>query len=141
MGWNYYDTKTLPRVYDIVWCLFPVGEDGRTGPKLRPGLVRLTQRNADGTKGAVVVSYGTTQLRLGYRNHDFVIQNAAEIARLGLTAATRFDLGRMARLLWAGEFFCAPPHANQICTGSLSEEQIARLRRKLAQRSALGIDN
>ncbi|MBO4221920.1 hypothetical protein [Bradyrhizobium neotropicale] len=35
---------------------------------------------------------------------------------------------------WSAEFFAAPPHASDIVTGSLNEEQIERFRLKLRRR-------
>jgi hypothetical protein len=135
MGWNFFDISTLPRKYDIVWVLFPVDQESLPGPKLRPALVRATLKSASGERGGVVISYGTTKLKLGVRDKiDLVIQNAGQLGRLGLPAATRFDLDLMSRVPWAEEFFCTPPHSNDICTGHLDDEQIERLLKKLRRR-------
>lgn len=135
MGWNFFDISTLPRKYDIVWVMFPVGEDGLPGPKLRPALVRATMQDKPGTRGGVVISYGTTKLKLGIRDKlDLVIQNAGQLSRLGLPAATRFDLDLISRVPWAEEFFCPPQHSNDICTGRLDDEQIERFLKKLRRR-------
>lgn len=138
MELHYLDPATLPRRYDIAWCRFPRDDKGRPGNKLRPTLVRVAKRDTESHRSAVVVSYGTKNLKLGHRDRvDLIVQNAEQIARLGLTMATRFDLDLMNLLPWTEEFFAPPPHAEEIVTGSLNEEQIARFRAKLRRREQL----
>jgi hypothetical protein len=135
MGLHYYDPSTLPRRHNIAWCRFPLDGSHEPGQKLRPTLVRATRCDTLSSRTAVVVSYGTSRLRQGQRgNIDLIIQYAAEVARLGLTMPTRFDLDRMQILPWAEEFFVPPPHHKEIVTGSLNGEQIARLAAKLRYR-------
>jgi hypothetical protein len=138
MELHYLDPATLPRRHDIAWCRFPLDDSGQPGKKLRPTLVRATQRDTESSRSAVVVSYGTKRLKLGQRDKlDLVIQNAEQLGRLGLTMATRFDLDLLQRIPWTEEFFAAPPHAHQIVTGSLNEDQIERFRKKLRRREQL----
>jgi hypothetical protein len=109
-----------------------------TRPKVRPALVRAVKKDPTTERGAVKVYYGTSQLKLNTRGHiDLVIQNNAELRRLDLPMATRFDLDRYNWLPWCSEFFCEPPHCNRILAGSLSEEQAARLRAKLKRRGEI----
>lgn len=143
MELHYFDISTLPKRYEIAWCRFPMDDSGRPGRKLRPTLVRATRRDTESTRSAVVVSYGTRNLKLGQRDElDLIIQNAAQLERLGLPMATRFDLDLMNILPWCSEFFASPPHAAAIVTGQLNDDQIERFKRKLrireerAQRAA-----
>jgi hypothetical protein len=140
MELHYLEPSTLPRRYEIAWCRFPLEANGHPGSKLRPVLVRATKCDMASNRTAIVASYGTTNLKIGRRDRiDLVIQNAAQLDRLGLPHATRFDLDVMQLLPWAHEFFAPPPHAETIVTGILDEEQInrflAKLRRREAERS------
>ncbi|MDH2402409.1 hypothetical protein QCM77_20940 [Bradyrhizobium sp. SSUT18] len=138
MELQYYNPSTLPARYAIAWCRFPLDQSGRPGKKLRPTLVRAISRDTESKRSALVVSYGTKKLKLGYRDKvDLVIQNAAQIERLGLTMATRFDLDLLLRVPWAVEFFAPPPHAEDIVTGSLNDEQIERFKKKLRHREEM----
>jgi hypothetical protein len=138
MGLHYYDIATLPRRYDIAWCRFPLDASGHPGNKLRPTLVRAAKRDTESKRSALVVSYGTRNLKLGYRDKiDLVIQNAEQLARLGLPMATRFDLDLLQLVPWAEEFFAPPPHSEAIVTGRLNQEQIDRFLRKLRRREEI----
>lgn len=138
MGLQYFDKSTLPRRYDIAWCRFPVDATGKPGNKLRPVLVRATKVDTESNRSALVVSYGTTKLKLGVRDKiDLVIQNSEQITNLGLTSATRFDLDHMNIIPWSAEFFAAPPHSTDIVTGALTDDQIERFRKKLRRREAI----
>ena len=138
MELHYYDPATLPRRYSIAWCRFPLDKSGKPGKKLRPTLVRAVARDTESRRSAVIVSYGTKKLNLGYRDKiDLIIQNAEQLHRLGLTMATRFDLDLLQRVPWAEEFFAAPPHGTDIVTGVLNEEQLERFRKKLRRREEI----
>jgi hypothetical protein len=138
MELHYLDSATLPRRYDIAWCRFPLDDSGKPGKKLRPTLVRATQHDTQSSRSAVVISYGTKKLKLGHRDKiDLVIQNAEQLSRLGLTMATRFDLDLLQWVPWTKEFFAAPPHANEIVTGCLNDEQIERFKKKLRRREEI----
>jgi hypothetical protein len=138
MGLHYFDISTLPRRYDIAWCRFPLDGKDEPGIKLRPVLVRATKRDTESGRSAVVVSYGTSNLKLGHRDRvDLVIQNATQLARLNLPMATRFDLDIMSIAPWCSEFFAIPQHADSIVTGTLDDEQIARFKTKLKRRETL----
>ena len=138
MGLHYFDISTLPRRYDIAWCRFPLDGKDEPGIKLRPVLVRATKRDTQSGRSAVVVSYGTSNLKLGRRDRvDLVIQNATQLNRLHLPMATRFDLDIMSIAPWCSEFFAVPPHAFSIVTGSLDDEQVARFKSKLRRREAV----
>jgi hypothetical protein len=138
MGLHYFDISTLPRRYDIVWCRFPLDGNDEPGLKLRPVLVRAAKRDTQSGRSAVVVSYGTSNLKLGQRDRiDLVIQNATQLNRLHLPKATRFDLDTMCIAPWCSEFFAVPPHAFSIVTGTLDNDQIARFNSKLRRREAV----
>lgn len=141
MELHYFQIATLPRLYDIAWCLFPDGDPNHPGPKLRPVLVRRTLMDPKTRRGAVEVSYGTTKLKLGKRNKlDLIIQNATTMASLGLPMATRFDLDHSNVLPWCEEFFCAPEHAGGIVTGRLSMDDVTRYRARLKRRAGTPTD-
>jgi hypothetical protein len=138
MGLHYYHVSTLPKRYDIAWCRFPLDGGAAPGKKLRPVLVRATKIDTESDRSAVVVSYGTSNLKLGRRDRvDLVIQNSTQLARLSLPMATRFDLDIMSIAPWCSEFFAVPPHAFSIVTGELDDEQIARFKSKLRRREAM----
>src|SRR5947208_3657295 len=102
MGLQYFKKSTLPRRYDIAWCRFPVDATGMPGKKLRPTLVRATKIDTESNRSALVVSYGTTKLKLGYRDKiDLIIQSAEQMGKLGLPSATRFDLDYMNIVPWS----------------------------------------
>lgn len=52
------------------------------------------------------VAYGTKTLKIVARQHlDLIIQNAVDMAEIGLPCATRFDLDTLLTLPWTREFF------------------------------------
>lgn len=95
-----------PSPFDIVTCYFPE-QDPAPGasPKLRPALVINVYRGKSSGAFACDVVFGSTHLKLTTRLGDLVIQNAADLAVIGLPRATRFDLDRPLRLPWSTEFF------------------------------------
>lgn len=138
MELHYFQIATLPRLYDIAWCLFPDGDPSHPGPKLRPVLVRRTLMDPETRRGAVEVSYGTTKLKLDKRGRvDLIIQNATTMGSLGLPMATRFDLDLTNILPWCEEFFCVPEHAGGIVTGRLNMDDVTRYRAKLKRREEI----
>lgn len=98
-GWTYYPLISLPRVLDIVWCRFPTHDSpSKPGPKPRPALVRSVFINKDHTKAQVEVTYGSSKLKTDTRLLDLILQNATDLAEMGLPQATRFDLDLTVRL-------------------------------------------
>jgi hypothetical protein len=137
MGWTFLDTTDLPRLYDIVWCRFP--EDGKSpGPKIRPSLVRGVKKDLESDRGALKVSYGTTNLKINTRSDfDLIIQFARSLQEIGLPSATRFDLDLSNVLPWCSEFFCPPPGWPSIIIGHLNEANIVRLEDRLRARGVI----
>src|SRR4051812_28603498 len=102
---DYFHLSTLPRLHHIVWCRLPEG-GGRLGSSVRPALVRGSKRDPTTGRGALLVSYGTTQLDFAKNRHrDLIIQNHERLYQLDLPMAVRFDLGLENWLPWASEFF------------------------------------
>ena len=86
----------LPRVGNIITCLYPNDPKGR----LRPVLVLETRAGSAGTI-AVRVAYGTTSLDHETRGKiDLIIEDEAEVDACGLAASTRFDLEETATIPW-----------------------------------------
>lgn len=128
-GWSYYPLVTLPRQLDIVWCRFPDNLGlTRPGPKARPALVRAVQLDRTGSRARIEVTYGTSNLKVETRGDiDLLLANATELARMGLSQPTRFDLDRTATLPWAEEFFVAREGYQTPIIGHLSAEGCAQL--------------
>jgi hypothetical protein len=129
MGLRFYPTSTLPRQYDVVWCLYP--ESGLTpGPTVRPALVLDVRIEQQQQIGAVVVTYGTGVFDQSHQNRDLVV-TGDEYGKLGLHKPTRFALSLNSRMClpWCEEYFVPPPYAKSqgLRAGSLTDRQIARL--------------
>jgi hypothetical protein len=105
---------------------------------VRPALVRGTRRDTKTNRGAVQVSYGTTNLNSNqYGRIDLIIQNAARLRDLDLPHAVRFDLGLSNWLPWCAEFFSPPEHSLYIIAGPLTEQEKTRLRQRLRRRGVI----
>lgn len=135
-GYNYFPLSTIPRLHYIVWCRVPKANGAlAASDTVRPALVRGTERNTKTGRGRVLVSYGTTKLRLNKCRHiDFIIEKAERLNQLDLPMAVRFDLGLENWLPWASEFFGPPAHSNHMIAGTLTEPEKTRLRRCLQRR-------
>ena len=148
MGWKFYDTATLPEIYDIVWCKWPQREDRNLpGPVIRPVLVREIMILEDGLAGvqygAVVISYGSgAGIDDVARKNDFVVEDWAEVHAAGLHKPTRFSLDPRdrKRLPWCEEYFVPPDYKvnGKLILGRLTESQQSRLRKLLAARGFQG---
>ena len=141
MGHSFYDLASLPRQYDIVWCLYPRREDKLApGPVARPALVLDVRVNAEEKKAALIVAYGTgvfdeaTQGKI-----DLIIDDWDEVHALGLHKPTRFALSPQSRmqLPWCAEYFVPPMYLATagVIAGSLDDGQIRRLIACLAARN------
>jgi hypothetical protein len=138
-SYHYFDVSILPRLHHIVWCR-PPGANGHIVPGhvVRPALVRGSKRDPATRRGALLVSYGTTRLKLNQHEFlDLVIQNNRRLAELDLPMAVRFDLGLMNWLPWAAEFFAPPEHSVYIVAGPLSDSEKSRLRTRLRRRGII----
>lgn len=83
------------------------------------------------------IAYGTTNLKLMQRRHDFFVTNTAEMDICGLNKATRFDLDKIAWIPWATEWFdCLPGYSSPII-GHLSQHSTKLLQYELARRQAI----
>lgn len=122
-----YPLSTLPAPYDVVWCRFPDDASlGDPGPKPRPALVKNVATTHDGV-GEVNLVYGTTNLKMASRRHDFFVTNSAEMDACGLYRATRFDLDNIAWIPWANEWFEILPGYTSPIIGHLSQHGIKML--------------
>jgi hypothetical protein len=136
MGYSFYPLETLPKQYDVVWCLYP--ESGlMPGPIARPSLVLDVRVNQQQKIGGVICTYGTGQ----FKTTDFetdLITLGSEYEALGLHKMTRFALGLNSRmnLPWCSEFFVSQTYlkAQNIIAGSLTDIQIKRMLTRLSAR-------
>jgi hypothetical protein len=80
--WNFWPAHIAPISLDVVWCAFPFEDEPKV--KERPSLVRSIQLYANHTKLIVEVSYGSSELRMGRRDHDLIIANNEEMQAAGL---------------------------------------------------------
>jgi hypothetical protein len=130
---RYYDPKTAPAVFDLVWCKFPKRENpGQPGEWVRPVLVldvRLMIDARDETEwAAVTVAYGTDAARVpqGDRTNHLLIRET-EYAALGLHKPTVFklDVQNRRRLPWAEEYFVPQGYVRDqgIISGHLTDHQ------------------
>jgi len=99
--------RPLPAPGDIVWTFFPQSEDlGYPGPKPRPALVLFISEEDH----AVEIAYGTSQRTDKMYPGEFVLDPAdAGFAISGLSARTKFDLGRTVRLPFNSNWFKPSP--------------------------------
>jgi hypothetical protein len=129
---KFYDPKTAPSVFNVVWCKFPRREDpGNPGPWVRAVLVvdvRLME-DADGTEwAAITAAYGTGADNisdLSQPRNLLIPRN--EFRALGLHKPTVFQLdeGNQRRMPWAEEYFITQGYVkNQnLIAGSLNVSQ------------------
>lgn len=133
---KFYDPRTAPNVYDIVWCRWPRREDKLgPGPWARPVLVldvriMLDERNQM-TWAAVTAAYGTGLEHIEPADVlGSLIITPSECADLGLHKATIFKLDHRnrKRLPWAADYFISQGYilSQNLIAGSLNEEQCRR---------------
>lgn len=139
MGYSFYDIASLPRQYDIVWCLYPRWQDKlRPGPVARPTLVLDVRVNVEEKRAGLIVAYGTGEFDENQGNVDLIIDNWHEVRALGLHKPTRFALSLESRMMlpWCAEYFVPPYHVREagVIAGSLHGGQIDRLLECLAAR-------
>ena len=100
-----------PEPGDIVWCRFPQDVLDGPGTKPRPALVLAVAQYEEGA--GVLVGYGTSQKLSRLLTGEFAIrrmENAAAYKLAGLSADTKFDLGRTLELPWNERYFSVPPN-------------------------------
>lgn len=118
-----------PEPGDIVWCRFPQDVLAAPGPKPRPALVLAVTRYEAGF--GVQVSYGTSQKLGRLLSGEFAIRkpdNPAAYTLAGLSADTKFDLGRILDLPWNERYFSVPPSPRFGQTPKLGSLHIAMTR-------------
>lgn len=133
MGFRFYDTKSRPKPFDIVWSKWP-HRDAKLapGPAARPVLVidSVIMEDVDGQQfAAVTAQYG------GNFEDRHVPQNLligkAEFQALGLHKPTlfRLDAGNRMRLPWCEEYFVPQGYvqSQKIICGALNSEQKTRM--------------
>lgn len=133
---DFYDPKTAPAVFDVVWCKWPRREDKLgPGPWVRCVLV-LDVRNFVDTRtnkefAAITAAYGTGAEHCTpdeWKKHLWI--PSMEVEALGLHKPTVFklDLGNRKRLPWASEYFVSQGYVKgqQIIAGSLTDGQKAK---------------
>ena len=143
----FYDPKTAPTVFDVVWCKYPKRENpGAPGEWVRPVLVldvRLMVDLRDETEwAAVTVAYGTDAANVpqAARTNHLLIRNGEHHA-LGLHKSTVFklDIKNRRRLPWAEEYFVPQGYVRDqgIICGRLTEHQQAIVRGCLTARKLI----
>lgn len=134
MGYRYRRLDTLPELYDIVGCKWPLDENKTVpGPVVRPCLVlqRKTLLDEDGTVyGTLVLSYGSSKQLDQYAHRDFLLKDFKDWKAADLHMATRFSMDRIAEFIWCEEWF--PPHPyivnRGVHIGQLTDEQVVQLK-------------
>lgn len=123
-----YNLATLPRPLSIVWCWFPLSEKPHEpGDKCRPCLVKSAKMDDHG-QGWIEVAYGTTKLDTqNYSGRHLIIQNAEDLAEIGLPSATRFAIDRCVWLPWKRELFSCPGTYTEVQLGRLNDRQTRKL--------------
>lgn len=141
MGLRFHDLASLPRVYDVLWCKFPLREAPRfPGPVARPALVVdatpvIDQSNGQ-RLGAVTVQYGGDFEAKNLPGNLLIVTQ--DVRMLGLHKATlfRMDLGNRRTLPWAEEYFVSQNYvrSQDIIAGSLTDDQRTRMHDCFKQR-------
>lgn len=132
---EFYDPKTAPEVFDVVWCKLPRREDKLgPGPWVRCVLVLDVREQVhtatNTTYAAVTVAYGTgaENVTIGELREHLSI-SASQFRDLGLHKPTVFklDLESRKRLPWCEKYFVPPEYVvgQNIIAGSLTESQRA----------------
>lgn len=133
MGWKFYDPKSAPAVFSIVWCKWPYrGAKLEPSDEARPVLILdVRERVYDPTNEVfadVTVAYGTGAENLP--NLDWkkdLLIGAGDFRALGLHKPTVFelDLSHRKRLPWGDKYFVPNQYiVNQsLIIGNLSDRQ------------------
>lgn len=135
MGWTFYEPKTAPEVFNVVWCKWPNrGAKLEPGDKVRPTLVLDVRQHIYVPTGEiyadVTIAYGTGAENIPEKerdlNGDLLIGSQSFLA-LGLNKETIFqlDLGNRKRLPWGTKYFVPNEYLRKqhIIAGKLSDEQ------------------
>lgn len=130
MGLTFYGLKTLPKVFDVVWCKWPLrGKGIEPGPVVRPVLVLdvAVYEHENGFQfGSLIVQYGGSFSPEHMKDNLFI--GAHQAGALGLHKSTvfRLDLSNRKRLPWSERYFVAQEYVvnRGIVAGSLTRSQI-----------------
>lgn len=133
MGWAFYDSKTAPAVFDIVWCKWPYsGAKLQPSDEVRPVLVLDVRDHIyDPTQeiyADVTVAYGTGAENIvspNWRSDLTIGKHEFRAAGLHKPTVFRLDLKNRKRLPWCERYFVPQEYVrnqNIIC-GQLSEAQ------------------
>jgi hypothetical protein len=141
MGLAFYSLISKPKVFDVVWCLWPERGSGMQPGPTRPVLVIDVEIREDTTQPGVQFASITAQYGGTYEAHDLpnnLLIGANEFAELGLHKPTlfRMDLGNRRRLPFAPKYFLPQSYvkASNLIAGSLTETQITRAKECFAAR-------
>lgn len=132
---KFYDPKTAPNVFDVVWCKFPTREvPDQPGPWVRAVLVVDVglMVDADGTEwAAVTAAYGTGTDNIKKLDEPSnLLIPRRECRAIGLHKSTVFQLDEQnqRRMAWAEEYFVTQGYVKnqQLIAGSLNADQQKR---------------
>ena len=146
MGYNFYEPKSCPRPFDIVWSKWPRREDKLDpGPWVRAVLVldcRLMVDTRTGTEfTAVTAAYGTGKENVRDTDIGHLLIGDSEFRAAGLHKPTIFklDVSNRMRLPWCEEYFVTQGYvrSQNVIAGALTEKQIMQVRECLA---AMGLE-
>jgi hypothetical protein len=134
---GFYDPKTAPAAFDVVWCKWPRREDKLgPGPWVRCVLVLDVRPMVDLRTGveyvAITSAYGTGAENVSARDlAEHLYISRVECAALGLHKPTVFklDLASRKRLPWASDYFVTQGYvrAQKMVSGSLNKRQQGRV--------------
>lgn len=133
MGWKFYDPKTAPEVFSIVWCKFPYrGAKLEPSKEARPVLVVDVRdyfyEPTKETFANVTVAYGTGAENISKpdRHRDLIIESGFRDFGLHKPTIFQLDVGNRKRLPWGEKYFVSNDYvANQnIICGKLSDPLI-----------------
>ncbi len=133
MSWKFYDPKTAPPVFSIVWCKWPYrGAKLEPSDEARPVLVLDVRGRIYDPTGEVfadvTVAYGTgaENISVPDSTRDLLI-NWGEVRAAGLHKPTVFqlDTDNRKRLPWGEKYFVPNEYVAQqnIICGKLSDVQ------------------
>jgi hypothetical protein len=100
-----HSIKDLPKPHDVICCFFPDHDGPARWP--HPALVREAKPIPELGEADVYVYYGTSTIKEWRASVDLII-DGPDVAAVGLTEPTRFDMEKLLPLEWKRENF--PTH-------------------------------
>jgi hypothetical protein len=129
---SYFNPKTAPSVFDVVWCAYPNRErPGQPGQWVRPVLV-LDARlmvDAEGVEfSAITAAYGTDADKVpqNERTNHLLIGNAEYRAlRLHKPTVFKLDVRNRKRMPWSPDYFMPQGYVDNqtVIAGLLTDQQ------------------